>query len=308
MEAIVKEHFNKENNTKLTRPTINIIGAGLVGKLIGKLLTINQYGNIQCILNRTLESSQMAVGYIGQGKPIADVKSLLPAEITFITTPEDQINPICKTLLEEKCLQRNSILVHCSGSENLDVLQDALLGGYHIAKVHPIKHIQNINEAINSFSGTYCVIESDEESYYLLNSLFTHIGAKVIRIKIQQDYLYHTACVFGSVFPQILASATSILFENCGMEKTLALNLAMNLSKSALNSLDIKKEYSDFIEGPIKRMDRELLVKNVNSIYDPLIKSMYRVLTEFGINLSKHHDESKSLLMELISQGATVDD
>jgi predicted dinucleotide-binding enzyme len=44
--------------------TINIIGAGRLGKTIARLITTAKAGEIQCILNKSLESGLKAVNLL----------------------------------------------------------------------------------------------------------------------------------------------------------------------------------------------------------------------------------------------------
>ena len=95
----------------MTTLKINIIGAGKLGKTIARLLVINKVGIIEGVCNRSLESSNTAVQFIGQGKAYATIADLPSADIVFITTSDDLIehlNTALAVLLTE-VIQSNSI-------------------------------------------------------------------------------------------------------------------------------------------------------------------------------------------------------
>ena len=108
------------------KSTVNIIGAGNLGKTIGKLIFTDDVGFIQEICNTSTKSGIEAASFIGGGD-VKTISELLPADITFfITTPDDQ-NPMfcCQDLSRSAKLKKNSIVVHCSGSLSSEVLRTA---------------------------------------------------------------------------------------------------------------------------------------------------------------------------------------
>lgn len=64
--------------------TLSCIGAGLLGKTLCHLLS-NQL-SIQQVINRSMQSSQLAVDFIGAGRAAA-VEDIQPADIWLIATP-----------------------------------------------------------------------------------------------------------------------------------------------------------------------------------------------------------------------------
>lgn len=67
------------------KPTINVIGAGKLGKTVARLIVTHQAGRIQEICNSSLESSIQAAEFIEEGAPLQRIDELNPADITFIT-------------------------------------------------------------------------------------------------------------------------------------------------------------------------------------------------------------------------------
>lgn len=287
-------------------PTINIIGAGLVGQTLAIRIAMVNCGTILNILNSTYKSSCAAAKKITQGRAIKNIEEIHPADFVFITTPDDKIESICSNLCAKKLLKADSIVIHCSGTQPLDSLSAARHADCHIARVHPIKHISSVDDAIATFNDTYCVFEGDNHAAAPIFDLFTKIGAQALRINHQSDCLYHTACVFATTFPQILLSATSILYEACGINRENALKLSNDL---IMNSLVLKSsmvDYIDFIEGPIKRADTTTIRKNMASIKNTDITAIYKALTNFGVSLTNHPGIIKKHLLEAIKSNKTI--
>ena len=53
--------------------TVNIIGAGKLGKTIGQLLVRSNLVKIQGVCNRSIESSIAAISFIGEGTPVQNI-------------------------------------------------------------------------------------------------------------------------------------------------------------------------------------------------------------------------------------------
>jgi predicted dinucleotide-binding enzyme len=77
--------------------TVNLIGAGHVGRVLGKLLAAQGF-RIQQVLTRSAASAQQAVEFIGAGSVASDYGQLQPAAIHVLAVGDDQIVPACEAL------------------------------------------------------------------------------------------------------------------------------------------------------------------------------------------------------------------
>ncbi len=272
---------------------INIIGGGIVGKTIAKFATSHQAGKIQCILNSRLENAQQAAKFVGAGLPIAHPGDLLPADIHIISTPDEKIEDICAAIAELNLFNPNSIVMHCSGTVSVDALKSAKSKGCYIARVHPIRHMHSAEHGVSVFPDTYCVIEGDDAAYKNLYPFFTAIQAIVIRMGTQHDNKYHTAGVFAAAYHQMIIAASARLYEDCGIEKKLAVKLACDLAKTAINNIDIESDYKSFVEGPIKRADVDTIAKNRKSLTTKEMKGLYDALGKYSLSLTEHSTAEK---------------
>src|SRR5471032_3696677 len=97
------------------RFTLNLIGAGHVGKVLGRLLATVDGVAVQDVLTRSMASAQAAVGFIGAGTPIDSYAVLRPADITMLAVADDQIGSACTALAAQGHLA-GTIVFHCSGA------------------------------------------------------------------------------------------------------------------------------------------------------------------------------------------------
>lgn len=277
-----------------SRLKITIIGAGIVGRTIGKLIALNNAYELYQVCNSNLHSSKQAVKEIGAGNPISSFDALLPTDIIILGTPDNVSAHVAAELYHH--INSKTVLIYFSGMLKLSTFNQLNNKHVFVSRIHPIKHMKSVDKAISSFKGTYCVYEGNEQAYDLIKSLFESIGAHVFKIDNQDNYKYHAASVLASAYHQILLSASAVLYEECGMEHHSALTLSKSLALAAIESINVDQPYTDFIEGPIRRADHETITKNLSSIHNQVIKEIYSCLGKFAISLTSHDNSIKEVI------------
>lgn len=265
--------------------TVNIIGAGLVGKTIARLISNAKISKIESVLCTYISHAEQAVKFISSGEAVDRIQQLFPADITFITVPDDSVLSVSHQIAESNKFKKGSIIVYCSSMVSIDSMKAVVPIDCSLCKVHPIKHIRSAEDAVASFNGTICVYEGDDDIYTLISNLFSILGAEIYRIKSSKDFLYHAACVLASTYHQVLLSASALLYEDCGLSKAEAISLSRQLAISSLQSLDITANYKSFIVGPISRGEKDIIEKDIRSIINKDIKVVYTSLGSLAENL-----------------------
>lgn len=167
--------------------TISFIGCGRVGVALAGLFCNTNQISIAGMFDISYTKACCAVAIVGQGMACKSLADLPYANIYFITTPDDVIADTCLELLStNNSLSETSSIVHCSGTQGSDILQQAKAQNHPIASVHPIKTFINAQESIRTFPGTYCTIEGDEYAVNLLEEIFNKVDAKIIHINQEQ--------------------------------------------------------------------------------------------------------------------------
>ena len=243
--------------------SINIIGAGNLGKTLAKLIVQNSVGVIQAVCNRTGSSTKAAIEFIGQGEACKNILSLPDADITFITTSDDKILSCCEKLSQSDRLKKNSIVVHCSGVLAADVLESVKKKGCFIVSVHPMKSFSDPQVSVNEFKDSYCAIEGDQEAIAIIKPLFEAIGAKTYHINSDKKMIYHVAGVFASNYLVTLFQQSLDCLKEAGVDNHAAKNLVVDLMQSTLNNIQQTDSSQEALTGPIKRGDIETIKKHL---------------------------------------------
>ena len=143
--------------------TLNIIGAGKLGRSLGRLWQQSGSFVIGSVMNRSRDSAEQACSFIGAGRPCTEISALQPATTWLIATPDDHIASTCEHLAGSGLLAPGSVVFHCSGALPAAMLAPASTGGASIASIHPIRSFALPIRELQDFAGTWCGAEGVAE-------------------------------------------------------------------------------------------------------------------------------------------------
>ncbi|RLM48924.1 DUF2520 domain-containing protein, partial [Halobellus sp. Atlit-31R] len=119
-------------------PTLNLVGAGHVGRALGRLFAAKRVFAVQDVLTRKLDSARDAVAFIGAGAACETPARMRPASVWMLAVGDDAIGPVCAALAHSGQLA-GAVVFHCSGAKASGELQAAREAGALVASVHPIR-------------------------------------------------------------------------------------------------------------------------------------------------------------------------
>lgn len=282
--------------------TVNIIGAGHLGKTIGYLLVKKQLVSIQSICNRSQQSTLQAIQFIGQGKYCPSIRELPAADITFITTPDDKIALTCEALSHNPSIKKASIIVHCSGSLTSDALETIKTKGCFTASVHPMRSFSDPQISIEGYDGTYCAMEGDNAAIPPLRLLFEAIGSITYQINKEGKALYHAAGVFSSNYVvTLVAQAFSCIREAGVQDEGMAMRIIFNILKGTILNLEQTVSPKHALTGPIQRGDVHTILKHIDALSTDEQKHLYAVLGQATLPLTTHSEEQKEAMVKALA-------
>ncbi|MCP4296977.1 MAG: DUF2520 domain-containing protein [Proteobacteria bacterium] len=259
--------------------SINIVGCGRLGTVLGRLLVKSHCCSIKGVLNRTLQSSINAVGMLGQGNSYESVESLEPADITLIASPDRQLESLATELVSCGKLEEGSLLFHCSGSLSSQIFRVAERTGVLTASIHPNWSFSDPSMELKGFEGIWCGLEGGREACDILEGIFQRIGARVFHLKSSKKVLYHAASVIACNYLNTLLELADQLYRKSGIPHDEALHLMEPLVRGTLDNFFEKGAIAS-LTGPISRGDDatlELHLKELESL-DPDLVNLYKVM------------------------------
>jgi len=236
------------------KTTITIIGAGRLGKTLGKLWALHGVLHLQDVLNRSPASARAAVDFIGSGQPVSDYAELRAADAYLIATPDDQITSCCAALAHTGKLSTSSIVFHCSGALPSSALQPAIEQGAAAASIHPIRSFAQPVQVVQDFTGTWCGVEGDQRALDVLIPAFTAIGAQTVPIRTEAKIHYHAAAVFACNYLVTLLDVARQSYATAGIEPDVALQLMAPLVRETVENV-FRLGPQSALTGPIARGD-----------------------------------------------------
>jgi predicted short-subunit dehydrogenase-like oxidoreductase (DUF2520 family) len=232
---------------------LNLVGAGHVGRVLGRLFAATGAFAVQDVLTRSPDSAREAVAFIGAGRACDDVARMRPARVWMLAVGDDAIAPACAALASGQALA-GSIVFHCSGAKASSELAAARAAGAFLASVHPVRSFADPEAVSGAFAGTWCGVEGDLDALAVLEPAFAAIGAQLVRIDPAAKTVYHAAAVFASNYLVTVLDAALRAYAAAGVPDDVARELARPLASEALaNVFRIGPEAA--LSGPVARGD-----------------------------------------------------
>lgn len=257
---------------------VNLIGAGHVGRVLGRLFAQHGVFQIQQVLTRSQDSARQAVDFIGAGSAVSARDQLQPAAVHVLTVGDDQIVPACEALARAVPLE-GSIVFHCSGALASDKLQAARAAGALVASVHPIRSFADPAAVAAQFSGTFCGIEGDQGALAVLMPALRAIGAQPVPIDAAAKTVYHAAAVFASNYLVTVLDAALRAYQAAGIPEAVARQLAQPLATESMANV-FRLGAVAALSGPIARGDLATVARQQQAVsqWDAATGALYQAL------------------------------
>jgi predicted short-subunit dehydrogenase-like oxidoreductase (DUF2520 family) len=268
--------------------TLNIIGCGRVGRALGRLWAHNDTFKIQDVLDCTLEKSESAVAFIGDGRAVDALAGMRRADVWMLTPPDDQIVVCCTALAASGLLTAGNIMFHCSGALPSRDLAPAAACGAIVASVHPLKSFADPAVAAQTFRGTYCAAEGDARALAMLRPAFERIGGSVSDIDPGFKTIYHAASVIVCNYLTALLETGLRCYEKSGFERDTALRMMEPLVRETLDNV-FSLGTVQALTGPIARGDHAVVARQVDALeaWEPGVAAIYRQLGAVAAELAR---------------------
>jgi len=271
--------------------TLNIVGAGHVGRALGRLFAARGVFAVQDVQTRSSASARAAVAFIGAGSPVDAGGALRQADVWMLAVADDAIGPVAAALAQSVPLA-GAVVFHCSGAKASDELDALRRAGACVASVHPVRSFADPETVVASFDGTFCGVEGDAAALATLLPAFEAIGARPVRIDAAAKTVYHAAAVFASNYLVTVMDAALRAYQAAGIPADVARELARPLATETLaNVLRLGPEAA--LSGPIARGDGATVARQhaAVSAWDPLTGDLYDALAMATWDLAKRREK-----------------
>ncbi|MDY6951992.1 MAG: Rossmann-like and DUF2520 domain-containing protein [Thermodesulfobacteriota bacterium] len=270
------------------KETVAIIGCGIVGSAMGKLLARAGY-RIRGVATRSLETAQRAAKAVGAERfSVSPWDMSQGAQVVFITTPDDAIQSTCEAISSHKGVATGAVVMHCSGALSSHVLSSARDCGASVATLHPLQSFASVDQAERLVPGSFCAVEGDEEALPLVRQIVRDLGGVLMEIAPEGKTLYHAAAVAASNYLVVLMHLALELNRAAGVSPEFSFEALQPLIKGTLSNIDAKG-IPEALTGPIARGDVDTVAAHVKAMEEraPALLALYRSLGLYAVDLAK---------------------
>lgn len=269
-------------------PTLNLVGAGRVGRTLGHLWQQQGVLQVQDVLTTSAASAQAAVNFLGAGRAVDSPAALRAADYWFIAVPDRQIAASAAALARALPALPAATVFHASGALPAAELAPLQALGWRSASAHCILSFASPAAAVQQFAGTPCALEGEAPAIAALRPLFTAVGAHCFTVAAEQKLLYHAAAVFGTNFLPVLQATAEALWLHSGVPPELLPRLRATLLRHAVDNV-LALGPAGALTGPAARGDSALVQRQGQAVaqWNGSAGAAYAALSELAGQLAR---------------------
>lgn len=265
---------------------LSIIGAGRVGQTLGRLGREAGY-EIVDVVCRSRRSATSAARFIGAGTPVAAAsKSLRPADVTFITTPDDRIGEAARLILDSAQPAGRAVVLHASGAVSSEALAALRESEFDVGSCHPLQTFESPQQALTVIRQSYFCIEGDRGAVRAARTFVRQIGARSFEIPTDKKALYHAAAVLAAGGVTALLNVSFKGLGRCGLNEAQARRVLLPLTQATVANVGAVGPRRA-LTGPVRRGDIGTVRRNMEALAanDRQWLTIYRLLATQGLSL-----------------------
>jgi predicted short-subunit dehydrogenase-like oxidoreductase (DUF2520 family) len=244
--------------------TISIIGAGRVGRALGKRLRKRGW-RIGAVVTRSKATGRAAVRAIGGGTALSRITGdVLETDLILLGTPDDALRTVVRSLAEiggSKC--KGKVILHTSATLDRTVLAPVERLGAATGSLHPMQAFGG--KVIPKLSGVVFAIEGDRKARRVAQSIAQSLGGITVEIDTADKPIYHAAAVLaaGSAYPLIEGGIQMLM--RIGFTRRSATQTLLPLIHQIIDNIERIGPHAAWT-GPLSRGDYGIVARHANAL------------------------------------------
>jgi len=275
---------------------IAIIGAGKISYSLTSALLKAGY-NVNTIISKHSDSARALAGKFGIKDHFDDLNYISQnVKVFFLAVPDSEIEKTVNQLSKLNINFKQSMFVHLSGAENINILKPLKIKGSKTASIHLMQTFPS--KKVVQLKNVHAAIETDDESSYkYLLQLSNKLDLIPLRIDSKNKSYYHLAGVFASNF---LTGNLHYSKELLSLNKIEQDNFFNILSSTIYSTLRNIKNVgpANALSGPVDRGDVKTIINHLSS----LKKLNNKLSGNSGSMLLKNYIVQSMLLINLVEE------
>jgi predicted short-subunit dehydrogenase-like oxidoreductase (DUF2520 family) len=248
------------------RSSLSIIGAGRVGRALGRRL--RELGwTIGAVVTRSETSARKVVRFIGAGQAHAFLtRQVVAAQVILVTTPDRSVAEVAEELARIGAEElRGKVVLHSSGALSSCVLDPVKKCGAAVGSMHPLQTFSGVG--VPPLEGKLFAIEGDTPAVRMARQIARALGAVPVRVDGAKKPLYHAAGALAAGSVLALLEAATRLMTAAGMKRREAMRALLPLTRQVLENFERLGPRAAWT-GPLSRGDYGVVAAHMEAVKD----------------------------------------
>ena len=248
------------------RGALSIIGAGRVGRALGKSLRAQGW-RIGVVVASTEANARKAVRFIGDGKPQSSLtRIVLSSSVILISTPDDVIGEVAAELARIGAEElRGKVVLHTSGTLDASALKPEKLFGAFVGSIHPLQTFSRVS--VPPLEGRVFAVEGDPVAMRTARQIVRALGGIPVQIEGCKKPLYHAGAVLAAGLILAVEESSTRLLMATGMKRREAIRALLPLTRQVLDNFEGLGARSAWT-GPLARGDYSVIATHIRGMKD----------------------------------------
>jgi predicted short-subunit dehydrogenase-like oxidoreductase (DUF2520 family) len=217
--------------------TISIVGAGRVGKALGRRL--HELGwRVGVVTTRSIPTARAAVRVIGAGHPSDRLtRQVLASDVVLIAAPDRAIEGVAAELAHLGGSEwRGKVVLHTSGALDASVLETLAAAGAATGSMHPLQTFGS--QGVPNLSGRVFGIDGNPAALNAARKMIRQMGGVAVRLSGGNKAAYHAAGSFACAHVLALLETATRLLMAQGFKRKQATRALLGLTRQTLDNLE----------------------------------------------------------------------
>lgn len=244
--------------------TISIVGAGRVGRTLGKRL--RELGwRIAAVTARSEAKARAAARAIGGGKAHPRLTAMIAdADVILMTTPDGALAAVAATLARAGGAKwRGKVVLHTSGALDSSELAPLATRGAATGSLHPMQTFSG--RGTPKLDGVIFAVEGDARARRVAQRIARSLGGVPVVIRGRDKPAYHAAGALVASQALGLVEAATQMLVRIGFTRRRATDALLPLMRQMLDNFERLGAKASWT-GPIARGDYATVGKHVKAL------------------------------------------
>lgn len=279
--------------SKATTPTIAIVGAGRVGRALGRSLRACGW-NIGAVITCSAATARSAVRAIGGGHAHgALTRRVLDATVVLIATPDDGVRDVAVSLARAGGEEwRGKVVLHTSGALDDRALAPLARLGAATGAMHPLQTFSG--RGVPLLEGVAFVIQGHGRAQQEARRIARALGGAAVALGRAGKPAYHAAGVFAAPYVLALVETGTRILMRIGFSRRRARAVLLPLVRQTLANYErfgARKSWT----GPVARGDFSTVARHRAALaeWPEEFSQSYAALARLSARVLDAHPERK---------------